>query len=565
MSQERGRPRGGFGGRSDDGGGRGGRGKGSGGFGGGRPNQDGERDPRRNASGRERSAARSRGERSRSAQAPGQRAKAADPARNAAFDVLRAVESSDSYANLVLPPLLRKRGIRGRDAGFATELAYGTLRMRGLYDAILAQCTDRPLSDLDPAVLDVLRLGVHQVLGMRVKEHAAVSETVGLARERVGAGPAQLVNAVLRNLTDGRTSEVPDDDSGSDLLTQWLARLRAEAPDAITGLATVYSHPVWIARALREALVANHRDASELEALLAADNAAPLVTLVARPGFETVADLQAQVPPRAETTPGSLVPTALRIKGADPGSFPAVRDGRAGIQDEGSQAVTLAFAAAPLAQDATGDNPDATWLDMCAGPGGKAALLGALAAERGAHLLANEVAPHRADLVRQAVRALPPGTVEVQTGDGRDFAVDAPGRFDRVLLDAPCTGLGALRRRPESRWRRTPADLAVLTVLQRELLTAALAAVRVGGVVGYVTCSPHIAETIVVVEDVIRAVTKAAGGTPAVERLDAVAALRSVLRPDAEDVDLGPGPDLQLWPHIHGTDAMHLTLLRRLA
>jgi len=529
-----------------------------------RPPRD-ERDPRRNAKGRERSQARARGERSRSASAPAQRTKAADPARNAAFDVLRAVDASDSYANLVLPPLLRKRGIRGRDAGFATELAYGTLRMRGLYDAILAHCTDRPLSELDPAVLDVLRLGVHQVLGMRVKEHAAVSETVGLARERVGAGPAQLVNAVLRNLTDRAPDRGSGSEDGSELLTDWIARLRAQAPDEITGLATVYSHPVWIARALREALVANHRSADELEGLLAADNAAPQVTLVARPGLESVDQLRAEAPPRAEVSAGHLVPTALRVKGADPGLFPAVKAGRAGIQDEGSQAVTLAFAAAEVAPDLSGQHPDATWLDMCAGPGGKTALLGAIAAERGAHLVANEVAPHRAELVRQAIRALPPGTVEVRTGDGRDFAADAPGKFDRVLVDAPCTGLGALRRRPESRWRRTPADLAVLTVLQRELLAAALATVRVGGVVGYVTCSPHIAETIVVVDDVVRQVNKAAGDRgPAVERLDATAALRAVPGVGA-DLELGPGPDLQLWPHVHGTDAMHLVLLRRLA
>src|SRR5690606_33831883 len=121
-----------------------------------------------------------------------------------------------------------------------------------------------------------------------------------------------------------------------------------------------------------------------------------------------------------------------------------------------------------------------------------------------ATLVANEVQPHRSRLVERALQAIPDGVAEVRTGDGRDIGQDEPGTYHRVLVDAPCTGLGALRRRPESRWRRTPADLATLTGLQRELLASALDAVRPGGVVGYVTCSPHLAETQVVVADVLR-------------------------------------------------------------
>jgi 16S rRNA (cytosine967-C5)-methyltransferase len=159
--------------------------------------------------------------------------------------------------------------------------------------------------------------------------------------------------------------------------------------------------------------------------------------------------------------------------------------------------------------------------------------------------------------VRQAVAALPDGAVEdVRVGDGRELGDAEPGAFDRVLLDAPCTGLGALRRRPESRWRRTPADLASLGALQRDLLASALRAVRVGGVVAYVTCSPVLAETQLAVVDARRAATKAGIG---VEVLDA----RAVVLGIAPDLDLPERPDVQLWPHLHGTDAMHLTLLRR--
>lgn len=492
-------------------------------------------DDRRNAAGRQRSAARFRGgERSRTSQAPSERRKRTDPARTAAFDVLREVDESDAYANLVLPPLLRERRIRGRDAGFATELTYGTLRLRGRYDAILATCVDRPLTGLDPALLDVLRLGAHQLLGMRVPVHAAVSETVGLARNRVGAGPAQMVNAVLRRVSE-RSGE------------EWLTVLEQEAPDALAGLAVTESHPLWIARALREALAGNGRSADEVGDLLAADNAAPRVTLVARPGLVETSDDAAWGD--VDLVAGRWAPTALRLEGSDPSGIPAVREGLAGVQDEGSQLVTLALAGVPL------DGTDERWLDLCAGPGGKAALLAALAAERGARLVANEVAPHRARLVRGALAALPDGAVEeVRTGDGREVGTDEPGAYDRVLVDAPCTGLGALRRRPESRWRRTPSDLAALTALQRELLTSALDAVRPGGVVAYVTCSPHLAETQLVVADVLRR-------RDDVERLDTPAAVRSVVRDDG--IPLADRDDVQLWPHVHGTDAMHLTLLRR--
>ncbi|GAB3167137.1 transcription antitermination factor NusB [Myceligenerans halotolerans] len=503
---------------------------------------------RRDSRGRQRSAARFRGDRPASRQAPGQRVKRTDPARTAAFDVLREVDESDAYANLVLPPLLADRRIRGRDAGFATELTYGTLRMRGRYDAVLAHCVDRPLDDLDAGVLDVLRLGVHQLLGMRVPSHAAVSETVALARANVGAGPAQFVNAVLRRVSEAS-------------LEEWLARITAGAPDDLTGLAAVESHPMWVVRSMREALAGHGRDAAEIGDLLAADNVAPRVTLVARPGLADVSDDGAWHD--ADLVPGRWAPTALVLEGNDPGAVPAVRDGRAGVQDEGSQLVTLALAGVTL-DEAPGGGGE-RWLDLCAGPGGKAALLAALAAQRGATLVANEIQPHRARLVRRALASVPEGAVEeVRTGDGRDIGTDEPGAYDRVLVDAPCTGLGALRRRPESRWRRTPADLATLTGLQRELLDSALDAVRPGGVVAYVTCSPVLAETQLVVTDVLRK-------RDDVERLDTPRAVRSVLRTapggTTPDLPLPSGAaardDVQLWPHVHGTDAMHLTLLRR--
>ena len=495
---------------------------------------------RRDSRGRERGAARADSQGHRSVAAPTGRRRGTDLARSAAFDVLRLVADSDSYANLVLPPMLRERGISGRDAAFATELAYGTLRLRGRYDAIIEICAARTLDRIEAPVLDLLRLGTHQLLGMRVPAHAAVSESVGLARERTGVGSGQFVNAVLRSV-------------GRESLETWLERIgdlaNPAGDDAVAHLSVTQSHPLWVTRALRESLVGNGRPAAELGDLLRADNTAPLVTLVARPGLIRTYDLLEQT--RGAGTRGKWTPTAVVLSGGDPGAVSAIRQGSAGVQDEGSQLVTLSMAAAALVGER-----DTRWLDLCAGPGGKAALLAVLAHERGARLVANEVAPHRVRLVEHALAAVPADAIEeVRTGDGRTVGQDEPGSYDRVLVDAPCTGLGALRRRPEARWRRTPSDLAQLGSLQRDLLRSALDAVRPGGVVAYVVCSPHLAETQLVVKDVLR-------GRDDVDVLDARSAVRTVA---GNAIPLGDRPDIQLWPHVHGTDAMHLTLLRRKA
>ncbi|WP_409238711.1 RsmB/NOP family class I SAM-dependent RNA methyltransferase [Streptomyces sp. PA5.6] len=455
-----------------------------------------------------------------------------DPVRYLAFEALRAVDERDAYANLVLPPLLKKARDKGdfdtRDAALATELVYGTLRRQGTYDAIVAACIDRPLREVDPPVLDVLNLGVHQLLGTRIPTHAAVSASVELARVVLGDGRAKFVNAVLR--------KVSQDD-----LDGWVAKVAPSYDeDAEDHLAVVHSHPRWVVSALWDSLGGGR---AGIEDLLEADNERPEVTLVARPGRTTADELLDSVG-EDSALPGRWSPYAVRLsEGGEPGSLEAVREGRAGVQDEGSQLVALALANAPL------EGPDEKWLDGCAGPGGKAALLAGLAAQRGAALLAAEKQPHRAGLVAQAL-AGNPGPYQVIAADGTRPPW-RPGTFDRVLMDVPCTGLGALRRRPEARWRRRPQDLDGFAPLQRGLLRTALESVRVGGIVGYATCSPHLAETRAVVDDVL----KHNGGA---ELVDA--------RPLMPGVPaLGDGPDVQLWPHLHGTDAMYLALIRRTA
>lgn len=443
-----------------------------------------------------------------------------DPARRVALDVLRAIRERDAYANLALPEMLRNRRISGRDAALATELTYGAARAVGLLDAVIEACLDRPLSKVDPIVLDGLRLGAYQLLRTRIPEHAAVASTVDLVREDAGSHVAGFVNAVLRTVSE-------KDEAA------WLEQLAPDREkDAIGHLALRTAHPRWIARSFAEAL---GDKGPELEAALAADDARPEVHLVARPG-EISADELAAIT-GGDVAPYSPYGVRLEAGSGDPGDLEPIRERLAAVQDEGSQLCAVAATKAPL----TGS--DERWLDLCAGPGGKAALLGALAASTGAHVDAVEKAPHRAKLVEKATDGLP---VTVHVADGRESELD--GGYDRVLVDAPCSGLGSLRRRPEARWRRQPSDVADLTKLQGELVTAAYALTRPGGVLTYVVCSPHLAET----EGLIGETARKLGA----EVLDARELFPGVPQ-------LGDGPYVQLWPHRHGTDAMFCAVLRK--
>ena len=434
--------------------------------------------------------------------------------RRVAFDVLRRVSGEDAYANLALAKRLASADLETRDAAFVTELVAGTCRLRGTYDAIIESASGRGLKTMQPAVVDLLRLLAHPALSMTVPARAAVAATVGLARDTVGQRVTGLVNAVGRRIAAHDFQE-------------WV-ELLSEGLDETDRLAIRTHHPRWIVEALERVLPEN-----EVSWALEADNLAPRPTLVVRPGLAEVKEL-------APAVPTVHSPFGAVLDGA-PGDLAAVREGRAGVQDEGSQLVCLALNRVKA--------PNGPWLDLCAGPGGKSALLAGLARQRGEHLVANEVAAHRAELVEQALAVYPPGTASVICSDGRDpEPVRQHGPFARIMVDAPCSGLGALRRRPEARWRRTPADLVELVSLQRTLLETATGLLAPGGVVAYVTCSPHADETVAIVEAALRS-------NPHLELLDAAALLPEV--PGA-----ARGGHVQLWPHRHGTDAMFLALLR---
>jgi 16S rRNA (cytosine967-C5)-methyltransferase len=428
------------------------------------------------------------------------------------FDLLTEVNRNGGYSNLLLPQALSASDFEQRDKGFVTELLYGTLRMQGRHDYILKQVADRPLSEIDTGIIDICRMGVHQLFEMRVATHAAVSATVELARKVIGESKASFVNAILRKVS-------------AHSLEEWLEPAH-QITDPIVRLSILYSHPEWIVSAYFDLL----KDSDRVESELAANNVPALPTLVAWPGDSTQAEL---VELGAIATAYS--PYGARFDGA-PGSLEIIRHRKAGVQDEGSQLVAHIFSLAASQSHSI--------LDLCAGPGGKAALLAHIANVNGQIFLANEVSEARAKLVKNVIGKFP-----VRVGDGREIA-SMGETFDAILADVPCTGLGALRRRPEVRWRRTVQDLRNLLELQRELSDAAISVLNPNGIFGYATCSPHFSETS---GEVIRILK----GHPELEQIDVTEFLPAGLNGATR------GESLSLWTSQHGTDSMFLSLFRK--
>jgi len=441
----------------------------------------------------------------------------ATPSRQVAFDVTLAVERDGAYANLALPAALGRSSLDEKDRGFVTQLVYGSLRAQGELDAVLTEATRRDASALDPEVRAVLRLGVYQLLRMRVDTHAAVDESVKLTKSRGLHRVTGLVNAALRAVA-------------AHSVDYW---------NTVIGQSTSsqHSHPSWIAAKI-EAALAECDGGGELSSALASHNEAPLVTLCHLPGFSAPGD----------TAPTRYSPVGSILPGGDPATYPGVSDRHVRIQDEGSQLVTLALSRCePLKAG------DTVW-DMCAGPGGKTALLSAEACAVGASVLASEISAHRAGLVEDSTHAVSarfPGLLRVETTDSTE---PRPERFTKILLDAPCSGLGALRRRPEARWRKSLEDIPGLVELQTTLLRNGLESLEVGGILAYVTCSPVVEETTGVVATVLE-------GDSRFAPLDTGSILESITRSPLN----GHRRDtaIQLWTHRHGTDAMFLQLITR--
>jgi 16S rRNA (cytosine967-C5)-methyltransferase len=433
-------------------------------------------------------------------------------ARALAVEALVRIEGG-AFSNLVLPGLLSASGLSTRDRALATDLVYGTLRHQGQADHLIALVADRPLGALDPPVRAALRLGVHQLLAA-VPPHAAVGETVGALASGPAARARPYVNAVLRRVADlGPAWPWPE----------------GEDPAA---LAVRTSHPGWVVELLQ-------RDLGPGDALatLEAANAPPPVTLRPNPMRTTSAALATELEAAGvEVAPGTLVPGALLVRGTgDLARLAAVAEGRATPQDQASQAVAAALGALP------GEDV----LDLAAAPGGKATALAEAMGDSG-RVLAADLRPGRARRVREASGRLGLASVHTVVADGRAPPV-RPGGFDRVLLDAPCSGLGVLRRRPESRWRLQPADVDRAGALQRQLFAAAALAVRPGGLLAYSVCTLTQAETV------------------AMDEWAAAEFPHLVAEQPPGFPWRAAGRGALLLPHAAGTDGMYLLLLRRIA
>jgi 16S rRNA (cytosine967-C5)-methyltransferase len=269
-----------------------------------------------------------------------------DASRLLAFDLLTEVNRNEGYSNLLLPQALNASKLEERDRALVTELLYGTIRMQGKHDWVLSQISDRPWNEVDPGIVDICRLGVHQIHEMRIPDHAAVAATVEVARKRVGESKASFVNALLRSVT--RRS-----------IEEWFAPLLTIS-DPVERFSIQYSHPEWIVSAYFDLL----KDWREVESALAINNEAALPTLVAWPGYSTQQDLI-----EIGGDPTEFSPFGAHWKG-NPGALDLIKERKIGVQDEGSQLVAEVFAKAAAGTQ---------WLDLCAGPGGKAALLSSIA------------------------------------------------------------------------------------------------------------------------------------------------------------------------------------------
>ena len=436
-------------------------------------------------------------------------------ARLLAYDLISQVNRGGAYANLRLPELLDKSELELRDRAFVTELAYGTLRMQGKHDYAISKKADRSFSELDEKIVDLLRLGIHQIFEMRVPIHAAVGETVEVARAVAGESKASYVNAILRSIS-------------SDL--EIYERLESDTTVSdIEKLAILYSHPTWIISAYYDQL----KDWQEVIALLKINNIPASPHIIAWPGKSTVNEILETGGTKLSLGTYSVLSDHL------PNEYPAIKDKRAGIQDMGSQLISEIFYA-------TRDESAVQWLDLCAGPGGKAALLNNLLSQGSNtyEFLANEPSEHRAELVARVV----PKSMIVSF-DGRDSASFGK-KFDRILIDAPCSGLGALRRRPEARWRRTLNDLKELLPLQRELIDSAYEMLNPGGIIAFATCSPLLAETKGQVLD-------------AQYRHKDLRILDISEYSPANKSGVNADGTLQLWTHLDGSDSMFMALLQK--
>lgn len=440
-------------------------------------------------------------------------------ARDMAYQLTRRVHAGGGYLGLLIRYSLDNGKLDARDRALVAELAYGVQRHRNKVDHVIAAFSNRPLKELNPEVLDILRLGIFQLLEMHVPPHAAVNESVELAKRHLGKG-AGYVNAVMRCAAEG------------------LEQVCWPGPDDLPAhLEVVHSHPRWLAEYLIKRF-----GAEEALQLCQANNLVPTLTLRVNPLRASREQLLEEIASRGwRGKPSGLLPESL-VEVAIP--YPTLMEwlekGFCVVQDESSMVVSR------VVDPREGE----VVVDACAAPGGKATHLALLGGER-CRVIAVDRNPKRLKAMRNVVDRLGLKNVEILAGDSAHLSEVVKSPADAVLLDAPCSGLGTLRRNPDLKWKRFPGDIANLAAVQSRLIRGCADAVRPGGVLVYSVCTFTLEETVGVVEGFLR------------ERKDFAPESPESLLPERLAADLSPRGYLQILPHRHDMEGMFIARLRR--
>ncbi|MGM1050319.1 MAG: 16S rRNA (cytosine(967)-C(5))-methyltransferase RsmB [Bacillota bacterium] len=376
------------------------------------------------------------------------------------MNVLTQVEQEGAYSNLLLNTALQKASLEKGDAGLATELVYGTISRLNTLDYFLDRFVKKGTAKLQPWVRALLRLSLYQIVYLdRIPEHAVVSEAVNLAKRRGHQGISGMVNGVLRNILRQKDElVVPDNLPAADRIS-----LR-------------HSHPKWLV----ERWIEQYGE-DTAEAICEANNEPPAVsvrvntTMISRDGM-----LEEMINSGLEAVPSQLSPYGIIVRsGGNMAHTDWYRDGMISIQDESSM----------LVAEAVHPAPGMRVLDCCAAPGGKTAHMGEIMKDEGS-VIANDLHSHKQKLISEQAERLGLGSIMTVTGNALDLAKNyEPESFDRILLDAPCSGLGVIRRKPDLKWVKTPEDIQEIAKLQGELLQSVSGLVRPGGVLVYSTCT----------------------------------------------------------------------------
>ncbi|MDH3519303.1 MAG: 16S rRNA (cytosine(967)-C(5))-methyltransferase RsmB [Myxococcales bacterium] len=440
-----------------------------------------------------------------------------------ALRVLERVQRAGAYADVLLHSTLARSPLNAPDRAFATELVYGTLRWRGRIDFMLSRCVERDLDKLEPLVATALRLGAYQILfAENVPASAAVDEAVRCVRACGTERATGLVNAVLRRLAAQH---------------QQIA-LPALADDPLGNLIHALSMPMWIAARWIEAY-----GPEEAAALAAACNQAPPLSVRVNPHQGTRAELLEELRPRfPDARPCAYARAGLVLgRRGNPALDRAFLAGRFTVQDEAAQLVV----------DLLDPQPGERVLDVCAAPGGKTTAIAERVGRTGS-VLALDRNARRLELVRRSARRLQLDRIECAVRDATQsfgHLVEERG-FDRVLVDAPCSGLGTLRRNPDARWRVRSSDPARLAEIQIAILRNAAATLGAGGVLVYSTCTLTREEN----EGVIEAFLRSATSFVLASRLEAPFEVRELVAEDGF---------MRCLPHRHDTDGFFAARLEK--